>query len=257
MGLCFGSFVGALNWRLHKGLGFVNDRSICEHCKHTLGVADLIPLLSWVVLRGKCRYCRHSIGLEAPVLEVVMAFLFGISYIYWPKTLGSVSSYLVFASWLAIVVGFVSLSYYDIKWMLLPNKVVFALLMIVLTRIVLIALFDHGGTELIKSSVLGIVFGGGIFYALFQLSSGRWIGGGDVKLGFVFGALVGGPLNALLVIFGASVLGTAYILPGLLVGKVSANSKIPFGPFLLLSTYIIMIFGSPIVDLLKNKLLLF
>src|SRR4051812_3134403 len=93
LGLCFGSFSEALTWRLHqqslpkkkraasdRELSMLHGRSMCPNCKHTLGFFDLVPLFSWLALKGRCRYCGQNIGWHSPVLELGMASLFVASY---------------------------------------------------------------------------------------------------------------------------------------------------------------------------------
>ena len=113
-----------------------------------------------------------------------------------------------------------------------------------------------GGYKLILASFYGLIIGGGIFYLLFQTSRGEWIGGGDVKLGAVLGIIVGGPWQALLLLFVASCLGTLFSLPMLLTGKASKTSKIPFGPFLIAATIIVYLFGSSIIAWYKKLLMI-
>jgi prepilin signal peptidase PulO-like enzyme (type II secretory pathway) len=93
-------------------------------------------------------------------------------------------------------------------------------------------------------SLLGLAVLGGLFYLLFQISRGKWIGGGDVKLGFVLGLLVGGPGMSILVLFLASTAGTLVTMPLLVTGRAKRTSRIPFGPFLLLATFIVQLFGT-------------
>jgi prepilin signal peptidase PulO-like enzyme (type II secretory pathway) len=86
--------------------------------------------------------------------------------------------------------------------------------------------------------------GGGLFYVLFQMSGGRWIGGGDVKLGFLLGLVVGGPMEAVMVLFLSSLLGVIAILPLLAAKKASRKSLIPYGPFLIIAAIVIQLFGA-------------
>src|SRR3954465_436221 len=100
LGLCLGSFVNALVWRLHeqeeggskkaaaKKLSIIKGRSMCPHCKHALKPIDLIPVISWLSLRGKCRYCSKPISIQYPIVELSTALLFVVSYIWWPEPLG-------------------------------------------------------------------------------------------------------------------------------------------------------------------------
>ena len=128
MGLAFGSFVGALVWRLHEGKDFVSDRSECEHCHHKLSVWDLIPLVSWLSLKGKCRYCKKPIGASAPLYELTMAALFVLSYYAWPYTMDTWQGSLVFGLWLIYLLGLLALFVYDLRYMLLPNVLVYPLI---------------------------------------------------------------------------------------------------------------------------------
>src|SRR5690348_7443935 len=98
-GLIFGSFIDALTWRIHeqaqlqkkkrikipRELTMLHGRSMCPNCRHTLSALDLVPVLSWVVLRGKCRYCSMPISWQVPVIELLTGFLFVASYIWWPS----------------------------------------------------------------------------------------------------------------------------------------------------------------------------
>jgi prepilin signal peptidase PulO-like enzyme (type II secretory pathway) len=97
--------------------------------------------------------------------------------------------------------------------------------------------------------------GGGIFYLLFQLSAGKWIGGGDVKLGALLGILVGGPVQSLLLIFVASALGSVISVPLLITGKAKRGTKLPFGPFLIVAAIIVRLFGVSLVAWYKRQIL--
>ncbi len=278
LGLGFGSFINALVWRMHmqedltkkqtakakagskksvtgkdraklsgKDLSISKGRSMCPHCHHTLSPIDLIPVLSWVMLDGKCRYCRRPISKQYPLVELLTAILFVVSYLVWPYGFEG-AGMARFTVWLIMIVGFIALAVYDLRWMILPNQIVYPLIALAVLHVLVQSVVFDGGTNAIREAVLGLVVGGGIFYLLFQFSKGRWIGGGDVKIGFLFGLLVGGPFKALLVLFLASALGTLYLIPMLLLGKVSRRSRVPFGPFLLSATFIVTLWGQKIVD---------
>jgi prepilin signal peptidase PulO-like enzyme (type II secretory pathway) len=92
---------------------------------------------------------------------------------------------------------------------------------------------------------------GGIFWCLFQYSDGKWIGGGDVKLGFLIGAILASPILSVLYIFIASLIGTLVSLPLMITGRAKKTSHLPFGPFLLMSTFIVYLFGLSIVEWYK------
>ena len=86
-GLIFGSFVNAYVWRFKKRKNWVSERSICPNCKHVLRAKDLVPVLSWLSLRGKCRYCKKPISAQYPAVELFTALLFALSYAFWPYSL--------------------------------------------------------------------------------------------------------------------------------------------------------------------------
>jgi prepilin signal peptidase PulO-like enzyme (type II secretory pathway) len=102
---------------------------------------------------------------------------------------------------------------------------------------------------------LAILISSGVFYVLFQISSGKWIGGGDVKLGVLIGLLVGTPLAAFMVLFLSSLLGTLFSLPLLASGKMNKKYKIPYGPFLILATIIVKLFSVSIIAWYERTLL--
>lgn len=228
---------------------------MCPACKHLLAWHDLIPVLSWVSLGGKCRYCRKPISSQYPLVELLTAGLFVGSYAVWPYGWER-EGLLQFLFWLPMLIGFIALVIYDFHWMLLPNRIVFWLLGVVGVQLVLqIALFDDKVASL-QAAFWGFLCLGGLFYLLFQLSNGRWIGGGDVKLGFVLGILVGGPLPAFLTLFIASLLGSLVSIPLLLTKRLSGTSRMPFGPFLITATILVYVFGQTWIAWLKGQLLI-
>jgi leader peptidase (prepilin peptidase) / N-methyltransferase len=265
LGLAWGSFVNAFVWRLHeletkklskkqkRELSILRGRSMCVHCKHELAWYDLLPVLSWLLLRGKCRYCGKKIE-DTPIVELATAALFVISYLSWPYGL-EVAGWVLFALWLVFVTGFVALAVYDIRWMELPNKIVYPLNVLVALQVVVRAIVvdDFSGT--VVGALLGLTVIGGLFYLLFQLSGGKWIGGGDVKLSFTLGPLVGGGVASLMVIFFASLIGTLVALPFMARRSLKVSSRIPFGPFLILATMIVYLYGERIIDWYSQGLL--
>lgn len=259
LGLAFGSFANALVWRLHEQskkpkdriapgseLSVSKGRSMCPSCQHRLGFWDLIPVFSWLSLSGKCRYCKQPISWQYPLVELLTSVLFVTSYIFWPQTL-DFYGVLYLGLWLVCIVGFISLAIYDLRWMLLPNKLVFPLYGVALAMVITQALAQQS-LEPFASALMGVLVGGGLFYLLFQISGGKWIGGGDVKLGFLIGAIVGGPAQALLLLFIASLLGSLVSLPLLATKKANRSTRIPFGPFLLVATFVVQLWGADITD---------
>ena len=243
LGLCLGSFVNALVWRLHEKQDWVKGRSKCTKCGHELSTFDLIPVASWLLLGGKCRYCHKKISIQYPIVELVTATIFLLSYLYWPVPIsGHVIA--VYILWLVVVTGLIALSVYDIRWMILPSKIIYALypFALIMAAINIFNAANHIGV--IIGYVEATIIGGGIFYVLLQVSRGKWIGGGDVRLGFLLGLVAATALKSFLIIFIASLIGSLVSFYFLSSNKLKHNSLIPFGPFLIIATIIVQLAGA-------------
>lgn len=272
LGLCLGSFINALVWRLHSQwserydedgaprkltparkerlteLSITKGRSMCMHCGHKLGARDLIPVLSWVFLRGRCRYCKKSYD-DTPLAELLVPALLVISYIWWPDPLGITDTIEIvqYGLWTLIVTALVALFIYDARWYLLPDKIVWPLTGLTSGFVVLEAI-QVGSVWALLGPVLGAAVVSGLFWVLHAISKGTWIGGGDVKLGLSLGLLAGGPLLACLLIFLASLLAMIVMLPGMIKQNIGFGSRIPFGPFLILAGFTVFLWGQNLLD---------
>lgn len=269
LGLCLGSFVNALVWRLRQQeltskkskvesrkskesaihpsrYSILWGRSMCPECKHELAAKDLVPVLSWLSLGGKCRYCQKPINWQYPLVELSTAALFVFSYVFWPDGFSG-AGLLQFVLWLVFLTGFMALVVYDLRWFLLPNRIVYPLIGLALTQLLVVSIFYHGGAQALMGGVWGVLIASGIFYVLFQVSKGKWIGGGDVKLGAVLGLLVGGPLMSWMLLFLASCAGTLIAVPLMITGKAQRHMHVPFGPLLILAVIIVRLFGASLL----------
>ncbi len=265
LGLAIGSFISASVWRLHeqeelviakkkpnKSLSITRGRSMCEHCGHTLAPKDLIPLFSWIGLQGRCQYCKAKLSWEYPVVELVTAVIFVLSYMAWD--FGDTFGYVSFGFWLVFLSALIFLALYDLKWLLLPNRVVYPMIIGATILVIIESVFFGGGIDVIKDSAVGMFFAGGIFYALFAVSKGRWIGGGDVKLGIFIGIFLGLSRSILTFILAFNV-AAIIILPLLLLGVVKRKTPIPFGPFLIFATIISTLYGYEIIQWYSDNFL--
>lgn len=283
LGLVFGSFINALVWRvrqqeqLAKRIGnresrienrnkkfpipnsqfsILYGRSMCPHCRHELAARDLVPVLSWLSLRGRCRYCRKPISVQYPLVELAAAAVFALSYAFWPGNLAAAGQQVLLATWLAAAVGLLALLVYDAKWMLLPNRILYPAFFVALAgRLVYIFGFAPNKSHSILLLIYSVLVASGVFWLLFTVSKGRWIGYGDVQLGLVTGTLLASPALSFLMIFLASILGTLAALPDLIRGRKTISSKLPFGPFLITATAIAVLFGDSIINGYENLFL--
>jgi prepilin signal peptidase PulO-like enzyme (type II secretory pathway) len=245
-----GSFAYALALRLYDGRDYVRGRSECESCKHVLAWYDLLPLVSWVSMSGKCRYCKKPMGYSYPIIELATGTLFVLSQKFWPYGFTR-AGIVVFGLWLVMLTVLVTLSIIDTKWFLLPDKLVFLLIFLAAgSKLAQAAYFEDLGRLVGVLGGMGV--GAGVFYAIWYLSKGKYIGYGDVKLGIFFGILLGSPFKALLVLSIGSLIGTLLVLPTMLRRKAKLTTAIPFGPSLIAATCVMYIFGDRIVHALTT-----
>jgi leader peptidase (prepilin peptidase)/N-methyltransferase len=273
LGLVLGSFAGATVWRLRArqlvadkkageavdhaeytqlkklaGQKVSKDRSRCLHCSYTLRWYDLIPLVSWLSLRGRCRECHKPIGVMEPLIELGTALFFVLSYALWPYALTDATAIASLVVWLVAGVGLAIMFAYDAKWYLLPDSINFAVIGLGLVAATLaVASSDNpSGAAL---SVLGsVVVLSGIYYVLYLVSQGRWIGFGDIKLGLGLGLLLADWQLALIGLFLANLIGCLIVVPLLLLGKLKRNAQVPFGPLLIGGVVIAQLVGVGIVE---------
>lgn len=259
LGACLGSFVNALVWRTHQrqagknkaSPSIFNGRSMCTHCRHELAAWDLIPVVSWLLLRGRCRYCKKHID-DSPLVELSTGLVFVLSYIFWPQALHS-GQLILFVTWLVCGVGLMALLVYDLKWMLLPNTVLYPTFFIAVAgRLVYLIGYQPDRLHGLIQWGLGVAVAAGIFGLIFYLSHGKWIGFGDVRLGLITGTLLASPGKSFLMIFLASVLGLAAIIPLIGLNKRRLSAKIPYGPFLISATFICVLFGGSLINWYQN-----
>ena len=217
---------------------------MCPHCHHRLHARDLIPVLSWVALRGRCRYCQAGISWQYPLVEVLTAAVFVASFVFWPYDFTG-AAMAAFGVWLVCLVMLIALMVYDLRWMLLPNRLVYPLTVVAAVLAICLAV-EVGQRQALAGSLLGSLGLSGLFYGMFQVSGGRWIGGGDVKLAVALGLVAGGILESILLLFIASLLGSVLSIP-LLMNKKKLSQKVAFGPFLIGATIIVFLFGSSII----------
>ncbi len=220
LGLCIGSFFNVLISRWERGESVVWGRSHCPFCKVPLIWYDLIPVVSFFVLRRKCRSCRKPISWQYPLVELITSvFLITFAYQY-----GLTFSPQVI--WLGLLmVGFSALLFFDWVHFVLPDS-------IILGMGVLTVGYIAGWEEArIFSSLITGLLTCALFAILYVVSRGRWVGFGDVKLVFLIGVSFGYPFGALVVISSIWVAALVGILL-MVTGKATAKSAIPFGSFL-------------------------
>ncbi|MEI7539703.1 MAG: prepilin peptidase [Candidatus Saccharibacteria bacterium] len=274
-GLVLGSFAGASIWRLrasqliqdkkdgervdcveYKSLkklaknSILNDRSRCLHCSYVLRWYDLIPLFSWLSLGGKCRKCHEPIGYLEPAIEICVALFFVISYMFWPVVLVSQLEIARFIIWLLAGVALAILFVYDAKWYLLPNRVNFTIIGFGVINAILAILSSSDRVSTVVSIIGSVAILSGIYWGLYQISSGKWIGFGDIKLGLGLALLLADWKLAFIALFAANLVGCMIVLPSVVTGKLKRDSHIPFGPLLIVGYILAGLYGHYLINLL-------
>ena len=241
-GLLIGSAINAIVWRLYAGKSWVKGRSMCPDCKHVLAAKDLIPVVSWLFLKRRCRYCHERIHWQYPAVELMTAVLFGLSYaVLLPVTL---AGWVLFVIWLFMLAMMIILAVCDLRWLILPNKIMFPLLILGLVRLIFVALLG-GHVQLWLGPLEAAVLVGGAFWVMATIKNGTLMGGGDVKLAAFMGLLLGLQkiVLAMLLAFNTA----AIISVVLIVFKLRKRTDlIPFGPFLIGATIVAYLYGGPI-----------
>lgn len=233
LGLVFGSFYNVVGLRVPQKESIVQPPSHCTKCQRQLTALDLVPVLSYVFLGGKCRSCGNKIAWIYPVMELLTGLLFAFAY----RQLGWSIEFIValfFISLLVIIV--VS----DIAYMLIPNKVLLFFLPFLIIGRVLSPLTPWW------DCAVGAVVGFGILYSIAVISNGG-MGGGDIKLFFLIG-LVLGTMHTLLTLFIAAVIGMIVGLVVLTKNKQGRKTPIPFGPSIALAAIIVYFYGDSLID---------
>ncbi len=240
IGLCFGSFLNALVWRTRENIKIGKDRSMCPHCRRRLDWYENIPIISYIFLKGRARKCGKRISCQYPIVESIMGILFVFVFYFHNQATHYFTIELLCDWFIVFNLGFIFL--YDFKYReildssTLPSAVILFLLSWLL------------GWDAWQSMGLAILIGGGFFLAQYLLSRGKWIGGGDIRLGILMGVILGWP-NIVLGLFLAYIIGAVFSLIMVTVKKQSIRGvETPFGTYLVLGTFIAMFWGDLIVN---------
>ena len=251
-GLAIGSFLNCVIYRLEKGENFIMGRSHCPHCGHVLSWQDLIPIFSFLFLRGKCRYCQKPISWQYPLVEISTGLLFLTTY-NLQLTTYNLQNLLVFSYWLFVVCCLVIIFVSDLKHYIIPDRVIYPA--IVIAFLYNIHQFAIDNQQLTINNFLFAFGAAAFFLTIVLISRGKWMGVGDIKLAFFMGLFLGWP-KILFALFLAFFIG-AIIGVGLIIfGKKTLKSEIPFGPFLVSGTFLALFFGQKILDWYLNLFLL-
>ncbi|MCJ7498125.1 MAG: prepilin peptidase [candidate division Zixibacteria bacterium] len=239
-GLAIGSFLNVCIYRIPLRKSIIFPASHCPKCGNKIRAFDNIPILSYLILKGKCRYCKEKISSIYPAVELLSGLLFLSLYLRYGLSWEFASKIFLFTSLLVIF-------FIDLKYQLIPD-------VITLPGIVIGFIFSIlAQSPPFLESLIGFFAGGGILYliAIFgdKFFKKESMGGGDIKLAAMLGTFLGWKM-VLLVIFLASFLGAIAGIIFIIFSKQGrGNRLIPFGPFLAVATLLTIFFGNQLIEL--------
>jgi leader peptidase (prepilin peptidase)/N-methyltransferase len=250
LGAIVGSFLNVVICRSVSGESWVTGRSHCDDCHKQLYWIDNIPLLSFLMLRGKCRFCHQPISLSNPVIE----FLTGTLFVWWYwggflffRLTQQPFHYVQPLFWLTVALILVVVFFADLRYMIIPDEAVIALTGVTIVyRLALVTSRVMQPSDLFSTIIAALVVG--IFFlSLWLFTKGRGMGFGDVKLVVPLTLLIGWP-NALVWLFLSFCSGATVGVILLLLKKAQFRQAIPFGPYLIVSTFVTLVYGNELLS---------
>ena len=238
LGLIAGSFINVVIYRVPRKLGIVFGRSQCPHCERSLFWYDMIPVISFFFLGGRCRFCRKPISILYPLVEIISGLIF--LYFYSSLGLNMQALFYVFIAEVLLILFFT-----DLEHMILPDAVIIAgFIGAIILRPSLLSL-NH---------IMAAIFFLALFFLVWFLSKGKWLGLGDAKfmalIGFIFGLW-----SASIVLYTAVIIGTVVGILVLVAKRGNMKTHLPFGSFLSVACGYYLLFGFGILESTKLNLI--
>jgi len=239
--LSLGSFLNSWMWRAWENIRVINGRSICIFCRRQLNWYENIPLFSFIFLGGRCRTCKKKISWRYPLVEFFTAAI--LTFVAWHRVEHNVffSDNLLYPRDVFLITFLIIIFVFDALHKVILSSIVWAGALIGF-------LFNYFALNIPLSTMFyGALAAGGFFLLQYIVSKGRWIGGGDVRLGFMMGVWLGWP-NVLVAVFLAYIIGAGHAVILLISRKGNWKSQIPFGTFLAVGTAISLYYGDDIIQ---------
>ena len=244
MGLCIGSFLNVCIYRLPESKSIVHPRSMCPNCDTLIPFYDNIPLFSYLWLKGQCRRCKVKISMRYPMVELLGGLVALGTYLRFGLTIETLIYYVFIAALLVV-------TFIDLDHRIIPDVITLPGIPICFAASFALPDITY------KDALLGILVGGGSLFLVAWvytiLTKKEGMGGGDIKLLAMMGAIVGWQ-GVLFTIFVASLVGTLAGLAVMLQSHKGLKLAVPFGPFLSIGSITYIFFGTPLIDWYFNLL---
>ena len=244
LGGLWGSFANVCIHRLPKGKGVVSGRSHCPKCKKEIVWQDNIPIISYLILKGKCRKCKRKISSQYPIVEMINILLFLIIYFLFGISLTTILLMILSLSFLIIF-------FIDLKHFIIPNSITFSMI-----ALGFIKSFDPNLNSIFPNyinSLIGGLFGYGIIFSIIffykQIRKKEGMGLGDAKLLAVIGFWFGW-IAIPFVLFLSSIFALVSVIPDLIKKNKKMTSQIPFGPYIILATIFYLVFRNNFISII-------
>jgi len=238
-GSVMGSFYHVIATRLSKGLSIITPASHCEKCNHRLKWYELIPILSYLIQGGKCRECKSKLSISYLLIEICTGILFAVCFHAFDFTLELIVALIFVSSLIIIIIS-------DIEYMIILDEVlIFAVFSIIIVDIIDVGLYE---------TTLKVLAGIGAFITMLLIKKlgdivfkQESLGGGDIKLMFMVGLVIGYPMAVCNIFFATFIAFPIALF--LLISK--KDNIIPFGPFLSMSAILLYIWGLTFTDIIS------
>ncbi|MDQ7062902.1 MAG: prepilin peptidase [candidate division KSB1 bacterium] len=245
LGAILGSFLNVVIYRLPRKQSIVSPGSTCPFCSHRLRPWENVPIVSYLVLRGRCSKCRHRIPIRyfivevlTPVLLLTVFAFYGLSWPFFKNSL--------------LILLLIPIVFIDLDHRLILNKITLPGMALGLA----LSIAEH--PQQFYQPVLGMLAGGGLLWLIAILGQIMYkqesMGGGDIKLGAMIGAFMN-PQSILLALFLAFFIAALFSVVGMVIGKLQRHNTIPFGPFIAAGAYAVVSFKQQIVMLYLNYIM--
>ena len=239
-GSVIGSFLNVCIYRIPQNIAIARPRSYCPKCSNPICALDNIPIISFIILKGRCRNCDKNIRLQYPAVELLTALL--TIAVVWKFDFTILTIF-----YLSLVYILITISFIDLEHMIIPDGLVLAGALLGLMALI----FNILPIGWMESAYGALLYGGGLALAgyagklIYKMETMGW---GDVKLALVMGLCLGWIMSIVSLVLSV-LIATFYIVLGMAAGRLTRKQMIPFGPFLALGTVISFLWGTEILGL--------